>query len=239
IGSSTTAAGTLRNFVVPAGATRLFLAVLDSYGSNADNTGSFAATVSAVAGPAPLLFPNVSSVADIALAGSVAGATVSNDSSPLNSPVLYPTPVSPGQVLQISATGLVDTSGRTPQTSPDGNGGSQNSTARALGISSITGPPGALIGVFLGPTGPNSGATPSDVNFSGGARDLVTQTPLLQQPFFIGSSTTAAGTLRNFVVPAGATRLFLAVLDSYGSNADNTGSFAVTVSAVAGPAPLL
>jgi hypothetical protein len=169
---------------------------------------------------------------DIALAGAPAGRQVPSafDSSPLNSPVLVPTPVSGGQVLQITATGFVDISGQTPQTSPDGIAARVERTARVFGISAITGPGGALIGVFLGPTEPNPSATPPDADFTGSAaRDLVTLNPLLQQPFYIGRGTTSSGAAKRFVVPAGATRLFLGVLDGYGQNSENTGSFTVTV----------
>ena len=239
IGRGTTSSGATKNFAVPARATRLFLAVLDSGGSNSDNTGSFTVSVSAVAGPAPILFPNVSAVADIVLAGALAGRSVGRDASPLNSPVLFPTQVSAGQVLQVTATGLVDTTGQTPETGPDGNTASRVFGSRSLGISEIDGPRGALIGVFLGPNEPDPGATPPNVDFTGASRDLVTLTPLLQQPFYIGRGTTSTGTIKNFGAPSGATRLFLAVLDSGGSNSDNTGSFTVSVSAVAGPAPIL
>ena len=121
-------------------------------------------------------------------------------------------------------------SGRTPQTGPEGNTGNSTTTQRALGISSITGPAGALIGVFLGPSGPNSSTTPSDVNMtSQAARDTAMLSPLLQQPFYVGGGTTSTGTPKKFIAPSGATRLFLGVLDYYGGNSDNTGSFAVTI----------
>jgi hypothetical protein len=177
---------------------------------------------------------NIPGSADLALAGQPDGMLLqtgcSRDSSPLNSPVLVPSAVIPGQVLQISATGLVDVNGsHNPQTPPDGDVSSSTSTARAFGISSIKGLYGALIGVFLGPDTPNPSSTPSDVDFTGAARELVTLRPLLQQPFYIGRGKTSTGTIKNFVVPQGATRLFLGILDYPSCNSDNTGSFTVTV----------
>ena len=104
-------------------------------------------------------------------------------------------------------------------------------TRRAFGISSITGPVGALIGVFIGPNLPNDAATPPNVNVTNPAdREVVRVTPLLHQPFYVGRGRTAAGAPKDFVAPPGATRLFLGVLDDGDQNGDNSGSFTVTVS---------
>jgi hypothetical protein len=175
---------------------------------------------------------SVLAIADIALAGQPDGRQLPSggDSSPLNSPVLWPFSVSGGQTLHMSATGLVGPFGGSPQTTPDGHSSRTTFTAQAFGISAINGPFGALIGVFLGPDTPNENATPPNVDFTGAARELVTLNPLLQQPFYIGRGRTANGTVKSFVVPTGATRLFLGVLDRGGDNSENTGSFSVTIS---------
>jgi hypothetical protein len=203
-----------------------------AYSRNSDNTGAFTVTVNVVSGPPPAIYPSVPAIADIALAGAPDGRTVGySDTSPLNSPVLVAVTVVAGQVLQISATGLVDVDGRAnPETPPEGDVTRMMSTARDSGISSIRGPAGALIGVFLGPEAADPRAFPPDVDFSGAARDVPTLRPLLQQPFFVGRGRTSGGATRNIVVPAGATRVFLGVLDAaYSRNSDNTGAFTVTV----------
>jgi hypothetical protein len=48
-----------------------------------------------------------------------------------------------------------------------------------------------------------------------------------QQPFFIGAGLTDGGSPQTFVVPAGATRLYLGVFDGW-QNSDNPGSLSVT-----------
>jgi hypothetical protein len=101
-----------------------------------------------------------------------------------------------------------------------------------LGIGTIAAPSGALIGVFLG-SGVPSPTAPASVDFSGGARDLAQLSPLLQQPFFIGSGLTSSGTRKSIIPPAGGTRLFLGVMDRSSCNSDNTGSFQVTVAGLA------
>ncbi|HME68245.1 MAG TPA: hypothetical protein VKM54_00015 [Myxococcota bacterium] len=63
--------------------------------------------------------------------------------------------------------------------------------------------------------------------------------PLLKQPFFIGDGLTGngSGSVQQFIVPAGATRLFLASGDAFGWY-NNTGSFTLDVVAVPEPASL-
>ena len=62
--------------------------------------------------------------------------------------------------------------------------------------------------------------------------------PALKQVFFIGDGLTGTGTgtTQTFVVPAGATRLFLGVSDGVGWF-NNSGAFNATVSISAAPAP--
>jgi len=173
---------------------------------------------------------SVSAIANIALAGQPAGTVVDFDSSPTNSPVPIPFGITSGQVLHFGATGTVTTASSGPPISStaDGDLGSSAFSDQALGLSSVRGPRGSLIGVFLGQGAPNPTATPPSLDFSGAARDLVTLNPLLHQPFYIGAGRVASGGIKNFVVPFGATRLFLGVLDF--ANRDNSGSFQVTIS---------
>jgi hypothetical protein len=114
--------------------------------------------------------------------------------------------------------------------SPDGNyNGQQN------GIQSLTAPQNALIGVFLSDAQPSTVSAPaSALDYSTGAsRDESNYNGLVnQQPFFIGSGLRSGGTPQTFVVPAGATRLFLGVFDGW-QNWDNPGSLSVTTTQLA------
>jgi hypothetical protein len=64
-----------------------------------------------------------------------------------------------------------------------------------------------------------------------GATSQSSYSPLLNQVFFIGDGLTGtgSGSVQQFVIPAGATRLFLGSSDGAGANYDNSGSFSVTV----------
>ena len=83
------------------------------------------------------------------------------------------------------------------------------------GFSGLIAPGAAPVGVFLSDDVPNPLATPPDLDFSpaGLGRDFLTLRPELQQPFLIGTGRTTDGTVQEFVVPDGATRLFVGVMD--------------------------
>jgi hypothetical protein len=65
--------------------------------------------------------------------------------------------------------------------------------------------------------------------------------PQLQQVFFIGEGLTGTGSgqRQTFVVPTGATRLFLGSADGVGQNANNFGAFDAEVSSVPEPPAML
>ncbi len=91
-----------------------------------------------------------------------------------------------------------------------------------------------MVGVFLG--GGTSGA-PDRLDFSAGAMgiDFDELSPQLQQVFFIGDGFTAGGAQQRFVIPQGATDLYLGYADGYsfqgdpGAYGDNTGGLSVTL----------
>lgn len=174
----------------------------------------------------------VPAVAQLWLAGQSPGAEYqSNDSAPLNSPVKVDIPLVSGQGLKVIAKGLVGLYGAQPTLGPSGSQGS-GYFAEAFGLAGLIAPPGSLVGVFLSDL-VNSDAKPPRLDFSGGAKDLEVVSPLLQQPFFIGSGITTDGVTKKFVVPKGATRLFLGVAGT--SSPSKTGSFTVTISVVSTP----
>jgi hypothetical protein len=101
---------------------------------------------------------------------------------------------------------------------------------------------GFLVGVFLDANTP-SGSAPATLNFgsSGLGRDFITLSPQLQQTFFIGDGKTSSGSLQQFVVPAGATRLFFGFADANGYDGppgqyqDNSGSLSITFQMIPEP----
>jgi hypothetical protein len=143
-------------------------------------------------------------------------------------------PVAAGQVVRVvrpAAGGINFFNGTgAPWFRPDGNGASGSSRVNAFGgISGYIGTQGALVGVFLGPGVPKSGA-PLAVN---SGVDFTTLSPRLQQVFFIGDGKTRAGALQQFVAPPGATRLALGLADGWsfvgapGAYDDNDGSYSI------------
>jgi hypothetical protein len=100
------------------------------------------------------------------------------------------------------------------------------------GISAYEGPAGALAGVFLTDAIPLEPA-PEKIRFTpdGTGVDFARLEPQIGQVFFIGNGSTSTGAQQVFVAPAGATRLFVGLVDSvafYGPPtcyADNVGSF--------------
>jgi len=166
------------------------------------------------------------------LAGMPSGSTCcSGDSAPAQSPVLVTSfVIIPGSSVTFTVTGSVDNAGGTPTLTPDGAG--LFSTSSNNGIAGATWPINALVGVFLDASQPDSSAAPASLDFSGSGvgTSFTTLSPALKQAFFIGDGLTGTGTgsVQNFVVPAGATRLFLGTSDGFGWF-NNTGSFTVAV----------
>lgn len=170
------------------------------------------------------------------LAGMPNGSTCcSGDAAPAQSPVLVSSvPVTPGTSLTFSVTGSVDNTGATPTLPPDG--GILFTTVSTNGISGATWPINALVGVFLNASQPDSSAAPSALDFT--STSFTTLSPALKQAFFIGDGRTGngTGTVQTFVVPAGATRLFLGTSDGVGWF-NNSGSFNVGIAVGAGVTP--
>ena len=140
-----------------------------------------------------------------------------------------------------SITGAVSFDSVNPYTrpffAPDGGDGLTNIDS-LNGISGlISNRHGFLAGVFLESTPPTSNA-PDRINAIGDTGFLTTS-PSIQQSFFIGDGRTGigAGYVQKFMVPAGATRLFVGLVDGYDETSatisgppryynDNAGAFA-------------
>jgi len=176
------------------------------------------------------------------LAGMPNGTTARfGDVAPNQSPVEVA--VTPGQWLVISATGTTDHCdfGLCGLAGPEGDPGEgpwSHAFGDENGMSDVIAPIDGLLGVFLGPGVPNPTA-PSLLDFSTAAStDFSALSPELQQVFFIGDGLQLDGlTSQIFIVPNGATRLFLGTMDGFDWN-NNVGSLDVTVNAVPEPATL-
>jgi sulfatase modifying factor 1 len=105
---------------------------------------------------------------------------------------------------------------------------------------------GFLAGVFLGDQEPTAPAPPM-LDFTDGTgigRSFISLAPALQQTFFIGDGLTGtnAGIKQQFLVPDGATRLFLGILDTLapgekpGFYGDNAGAFLALFEVTGSPA---
>ena len=161
----------------------------------------------------------------------------SGDAAPAQSPVLVTSfVIVPGSGVTFTVTGSVDNTGAPPSLSPDGSG--LFSTSSNNGIAGATWPINALVGVFLDASQPDSTAAPAGLDFSGCGvgTSFTTLSPALKQAFFIGDGLTGTGTgsVQNFVVPAGATRLFLGTSDGVGWF-NNVGTFSVLIGVQGAP----
>ncbi len=137
-----------------------------------------------------------------------------------------------------AANGCITINGGGNLNNADGIGAAPG-TSSNTGSGSISGivAPGAgyLVGLFVGPGGP-SGAAPALLDFTSIGTNFASLSPLLDQTFFIGDGQTGddTGTEQTFVVPTGATELFLGISDacSYNGNpgciGDNDGQFTAT-----------
>lgn len=178
-----------------------------------------------------MLTVTVFGTSDPWLAGMPNGSTASGGSvAPTYSPVRADVTVIGGQAYTFAATGSVSHGGPTLSSGPDGRPGVlfTHQAGAENGIANITVQINALLGVFLNDSQPNTTVAPPALNFSTAASmDFTSLSPQLKQPFFIGNGLTSSGVTQQFVAPAGATRLFLGAMDSFGYS-NNLGSYSVT-----------
>jgi uncharacterized protein (TIGR03437 family) len=222
VGNGVNSNGQARVFVVPPGATRLFLASI-SGGFSA--SGSFTASVSPASIPSAAAATNpiiVSGMANLFLAdqpnGIGIGSKVASSFTPYSVPPQVPVPLVAGQNLHILSL--------------DGATVSTQSYLFAMnGLSTIPFALG-LDGVFVGDT-INTAATPAGL---GTLTSEQTVAPLLQQCFYIGNGLTTKGVVKDFTVPAGATRLLLA---NAGGGTASSGAIVASISPDNANAPVI
>ncbi|MEL7240415.1 MAG: PEP-CTERM sorting domain-containing protein, partial [Planctomycetota bacterium] len=92
-------------------------------------------------------------------------------------------------------------------------------------------PLNSLMGVFLTDEAPTATPSVSGLDYSTEeARERFVHRPKNKQIFFIGDGVRNTNSrLQRFVVPQGATRLFLGVSDEYGFWWDNFGDYRTTM----------
>lgn len=97
------------------------------------------------------------------------------------------------------------------------------------GMSNVRAPIGAIMAVFLTDDAPNLTSAPSCLDFGTAAqRDYATLSPQTKQVFFVGDGKRANGEVQKIVVPTGATRVFIGMMDAWQWN-DNVGNFKFNV----------
>lgn len=202
--------------------------------------GLFALSViSAAALPAGAASFNVPGSANLNLAGRAPGYTCcSGDALPGQGPTLVSgLTLVAGQQLSFVVSGEVSyygagASGNNPDGTAYGSIPSNygDGITAPINVNRVD----ALMGLFLGPTSPTGSASPAAIDFSG-VLNFSSLSPLVGQIFFIGNGKTGdtnasdfGGTVQQFVVPTGATRLYLGTSDGYGWY-NNSGQFLVEV----------
>jgi Flp pilus assembly protein TadG len=141
--------------------------------------------------------------------------------------------IRPGQTITFDAlNGGANNSNSQVRYSADGNKGGviDNFGGNENGMSNIRAPINAVIAVFIADGRPdqNGTVTPPMLDFStASSRDFQTLRPALNQVFFIGDGRRDNGEIQHFVVPQGATRLFIGTMDGW-EWSNNVGGFEVT-----------
>ncbi|MEO1056783.1 MAG: FG-GAP-like repeat-containing protein, partial [Actinomycetota bacterium] len=148
------------------------------------------------------------------LAGQPDGATLFGDGAPDDSPILVATDdfFAAGDALTFNVSGNAGTDVAT--VGPEGAGDAFFATQN--GLAGLRSQFASLVGVFVSDDVPSGGSPPpADLDFRSSALgvDFANLSPELRQPFFIGDGLTTDGDVQEFIVPVGATRLFLGVMD--------------------------
>jgi Flp pilus assembly protein TadG len=190
----------------------------------------------------------IPSTASLYLAGMPSGSTATggDDTSNAAAYQVPSIPVTPG--TWISFTNITGTTcvspGGTPNSGPAGLSSypcycgqswnnSPDSPTTQNGIADAYIDDSATTGLFLGANAPNTTTAPSttvDWTQTSQNNQATYSNLTTQQPFMIGTGSTTGSTVtvKQFLVPPGATRLFLGIWDGYEYN-NNTGSLSGTV----------
>ena len=186
---------------------------------------------------------NVPATSNPWLAGSPSG-TIANPNNPHANPDYAGNPgqspvatngisVQPGKSITFDTVVGGANNFQTSQVfTADGNTGwiTDNLVGAENGKGDVYAPINALMAVFLGPGDPaNDGTPPPTLDFSTQqSRDFKNLSPQLRQVFFVGDGRRDNGSVQQFVIPQGATRMFIGTMDQFEWN-NNVGSYDVTI----------
>jgi hypothetical protein len=174
------------------------------------------------------------------LAGMPNNSTInypnSSDRVPRNAPVQLtatdPQCMEPGRAIYFKVDGRIAfDDGANKESNADGIATKvvQHTLGNTNRIAMTAAPINSLIGVFLDATPTNQrSATAPQLDFrSAEKRDFKMLAPAIGQIFFIGDGKDSTGAMQAFMVPQGATRLYVAIMDEYEWN-NNIGNLTVT-----------
>jgi hypothetical protein len=191
--------------------------------------GWFFAIVVQVLAADPGVTAIVPGTANLYLAGMPNGTKGGfRDRAPDQSPVLVPLSLAGVTAVMFAAGGGVAHGPMWPIEPPEGSRTMGYHRGSEHGIAGIDAPFEALLGLFLGDERPDRGPAPRTLKFDAEHRAFTTLAPQLKQVFYIGSGLAKSSAPRRFLIPAGATRLFLGTMDEYGWY-NNEGAFTVAV----------
>ena len=184
----------------------------------------------ALAVPARAATVIVAGTTDIFLASQPSGNGVSgffgSDTAPANSPVQLG--VVAGATVSFSASGSASVDASCFAGPDGGCYDDESGFSPAPASNTYKGPATALIGVFLDNSVIDVASGIASLDYTDPSnRNLASYAPSLGQIFFIGDGLTDASLVQGYLAPTGATRLFLAVADSFGSSTGNVGAFSV------------
>lgn len=140
---------------------------------------------------------------------------VAGSESPVQLVPDRPDCIKEGQTIVFNISGQISHGG-SPATDADGKQDDIKFHQKNafLGKSNIRAPLNSMVGVFL--TNDIPSGTPPTMDFqSPASRDYVTISPAVGQIFFIGDGKRSNGELQEVVVPAGAKRVFIGIMDAY------------------------
>jgi Flp pilus assembly protein TadG len=173
-------------------------------------------------------------------AGPVGGSMA--DGQPYSSPVQSSLTITPGSIITITNVSgaaahdpIQSTSNAAGVTNGETNGIYDDAKAAGIsehGIADAYMPINSMNAVFLGNNLPDDNTAPPVLDFTTQSQmDYTTLSPEIQQPFFVGLGQTSTGTQQSIVVPKGATRLFLGMMDGWEWD-NNVGSYAATITQI-------
>ncbi|HEX8325054.1 MAG TPA: pilus assembly protein TadG-related protein [Tepidisphaeraceae bacterium] len=194
-------------------------------------------TASAIATVGRVTGADVPALACPWLAGMPSGSIVpkagwnnQNTVAPDSSPTSFP--ITAGRTYRFAQTsGTTSWSGGGSWTNAGtGSAGAEGDTTTVItqdacnGINTTIAPLNGMMGVFLNNTQPTASAMAGALDYTTPAsRDAANYAPALKQVFFIGDGLSSSVRLQTFKAPAGATRLYIGVMDAKGWWWDNVG----------------